>query len=177
MRLFAWNMTDGTVHIHEARCGHRRPQKTGRPPLQQEQVEFGKVDWGSKESFCFDYWNNGILEEYEREHGEFSFDIWQNMEWKPCTDSLQDNEPLEVEPEPAKPRTKTKSTTPRVSGHRGYLTKPIPLDMMKYSRWLEENFSDTFPNGVDPRTVMIAVRTYKYFQPSDFNRQGRAAAK
>jgi hypothetical protein len=176
MKLFAWRMSDGTVHIHKDKCGHRRPQKTGRPPLQQDQVEFGKVDWQSKEAFCFDYWSGGILEEYEREHGEFSFDIWQGMEWKPCTDSLQDNEPLEVEPEPAKPKG-TKTKTPSLKGHRGCLTKPIPDDMLRYSRWLEENFSDTFPDGVDPRTVLIAVRTYRYFQPTDFNRQGRAEAK
>jgi hypothetical protein len=171
MRLFAWNISDGTVHIHEYRCGHRKPQN-------QEKIEFGRVDWGSKEAFCFDYWNNGILEEYEREHGEFSFDIWQGMEWKPCTDSLQDNEPLEVEPEPKPTKPRSNGTkTPRLKGHRGYLTKPIPADMMRYSRWLEENFSDTFPDGVDSRTVLIAVRTYRYFQASDFNRQGRAAAK
>jgi hypothetical protein len=169
MRLFAWRMSDGTVHIHESRCGHRKPQK-------QEKVEFGRVDWNSKEAYCFDFWSGGILEEYEREHGEFSFDIWQGMEWKPCTDDLQDNEPLEIEPAPAKPKSKA-AKTPAVRGHKAYATKPIPVDMLRYAAWIEENFSDTFPNGVDPRTVLIAVRTYRHFQPTDFNRQGRAAAK
>lgn len=180
MYLKAWNMSDGNVHIHEARCKHRRPTRTGNPPFMQEQVEFGKTDWPSKEAFCFDYWNNGILEEYEHEHGEGSFDIWQCMEWKPCTDSLQDNEPLEVEEEEvSKPKSgsnghgKAKGAKtpkpPRQTGHRAYLTKPIPSDMLAYARWIEEEFADTFPDGVDARKVYIALRAYGAFQKSDIS--------
>ena len=178
MFLKAWNMSDGTVHIHEARCGHRRPQKTGRPPWQQEQVEFGKVDWTSKEAFCFDYWNNGILEEYEREHGELSFDIWQGMEWKPCTDDLQDNEPVEAEPEPeprrGKAGGKARAKTPRQTGHRSYLTKPVPQAMLDYTAWLEREYADLYPNGLDPRLVMVSLRGYSYFQRSDLSYKGRS---
>jgi len=173
MYLKAWNMSDGTVHIHEARCQHRRPQKTGRPPFAQEQVEHGKVDWSSKEAFCFDYWNNGILQEYEAEHGENSFDIWQGMEWKPCTDSLQDNEPLEEpepnpKPAPAKPRSKGTSTrAEHGTGHIAWATKPIPADLVDYTEWLEENFPEV--GDIDPRIVAIAVRTYRFFQKSNLS--------
>jgi hypothetical protein len=179
MFLKAWNLSSGEVEIHAADCADtKRIRSRRKSPFPQDQVEFGKTDWSSKEAFCFDYWNNGILEEYEAEHGEYSFDIWQCMEFKPCTDSLQDNEPLEVEPEPApKPARRggsTKSTTPRATGYRAWATKPIPEDMLGFTLWIEQEFPDTFPDGIDPRTVAIALRTYRFFQRSDMSYKGRS---
>jgi hypothetical protein len=85
MKLNAWNMSDGTVHIHAAGCNHKPGSGRGGPQ-RQDQVEFGKVNWTSQEAFGFDYWNNGILEENEADSGPGSFDVFQDMEFKPCVD-------------------------------------------------------------------------------------------
>ena len=68
------------------------------------------MDWPTKYAFMYDYWNNGILEEHEAEHGEGSFDVAAEMDWKPCTSELpygtrshlMNEEEAETEPEPVK---------------------------------------------------------------------------
>jgi len=183
MKLNAWNMTDGTVAIHEATCKHRKPAKSGgKGPWQQDQVEFGRdpdaTDWTSKEAFAFDYWNNGILEEYEGEHGEGSFEVFQGMDFKPCCDELPTNEP---EPEPEK-KGKSKSKAPkepRVIGHRAWATKAITPAMVKFTQWIAREYPEL---EVDPddedtmRLVMIASKAYGFFQSSDLNKPAEAAA-
>jgi len=180
MYLKAWNLSSGEVEIHAADCADTQRIKSRRKsPFPQDQVEFGKTDWSSKEAFCFDYWNNGILEEYEAEHGELSFDIWQCMDFKPCCDPLQDNEPLDEpdpKPAPAKPRGKGNKGVRVTSGHIGYATKAIPQDMLDYAEWIHQSFPELYPtlSSVDPRTVMIAIRTYRYFQRSGMSYKGRS---
>jgi hypothetical protein len=111
MKLIAFNVSDGTVEIHEATCADikRGDRKRGSHQRsahwRSDQVEFGKIDWPTKYDFCFDYWNNGILEEHEAENGPGSFDVWQGMDFKPCCNALPHDalvgsgEPI---PEPAK---------------------------------------------------------------------------
>jgi hypothetical protein len=91
MRLNAWNMSSGTVEIHAAGCSHN-PESGRSKYAKQSQVEFGKADWTSKYAFAHDYWNNGILDEYEAENGEGTFDVMQEMDFKPCTKALPDTE-------------------------------------------------------------------------------------
>src|ERR1700761_5196569 len=79
MKLLAWNMSSGMVEIHKAGCSHNPNSGRGRY-AKQEQVEFGETAWTSQEAFGRDYWNNGILEEHEAEHGEGSFDVLQEMD-------------------------------------------------------------------------------------------------
>jgi hypothetical protein len=92
MRLNAWNMSSGTVEIHAAGCSHN-PESGRSKYAKQSQVEFGKADWTSKYAFAHDYWNNGILDEYEAENGEGTFDVMQEMDFKPCTKTLPDTDP------------------------------------------------------------------------------------
>lgn len=107
MKLIAFNVSDGTVEIHEATCADvkRGDRKRGSHQRsahwRSDQVEFGKIDWPTKYAFMYDYWNNGILDEYEDENGPGSFDVWQEMDWKPCTSELPTRE-TETAPEPAK---------------------------------------------------------------------------
>lgn len=99
MKLIAFNVSDGSVEIHKAGCADikRGDRKRGSHQRsahwRSDQVEFGKVDWPAKYDFCFDYWNNGILEEHEAENGPGSFDVWQGMEFRPCCDALPDGGP------------------------------------------------------------------------------------
>ena len=87
MKLEAFNVSDGTVEIHKAGCADIKRNNKGSY-RRSDKVEFGKVDWPTKYAFMYDYWNNGILEEYEAEHGEGSFDVAAEMDWKPCTSEL-----------------------------------------------------------------------------------------
>ena len=73
MKLIAFNVSDGTVEIHKAGCADIKRNNKGSY-RRSDQVEFGKVDWPTKYAFMYDYWNNGILEEHEAEHGEGSFE-------------------------------------------------------------------------------------------------------
>jgi hypothetical protein len=164
MFLKAWNMSDGTVVIHEATCKHRKPSRTGRPPQMQDQVDDGSQEWLSKEAYGFDYWNNGILEEYEAEHGKGSFDVFQSMDFKPCCDEL----PLH-EPKLGKKKGKKAAAEPRVTGHRQWAAKPVPRAMLQFSTWIEREFPDVVGKNVDPRLVMIASKAYGHFQKSDLN--------
>jgi hypothetical protein len=161
MFLKAWNMSDGTVTIHEAHCKHRKPSAKTKPAA-QEMVDDGTQEWMSKEAYCFDYWNNGILEEYEAEHGKGSYDVFQGMDFKPCCDELPEHEPK---------KTKSgKAASTRVIGHRQWATKPIPRAMLQFTEWIEREFADVFGENVDPRLVMIASKAYGFFQKSDLNR-------
>lgn len=107
MKLIAFNVSDGTVEIHEATCADvkRGDRKRGSHQRsahwRSDQVEFGKIDWPTKYDFCHDYWDNGILSEHEAENGEGSFDVWQGMDFKPCCNALP-----EGGKEVAKPKTK-----------------------------------------------------------------------
>jgi hypothetical protein len=76
-------MSDGSVEIHKVGCSHR-PGSGRNAHYRQDQVEFGQTDWDSKFAFAYDYWNNGILDEYEAENGVGSFDVFQEMNFKPC---------------------------------------------------------------------------------------------
>jgi hypothetical protein len=87
MRLNAWNMSDGTVQVHKAGCNHK-PGSGRNAHYQQDQVEFSQIDWPTKYAFAHDYWDNGILEESEHELGIGSFDVFAEMDFKPCTKSL-----------------------------------------------------------------------------------------
>jgi hypothetical protein len=84
-------MSDGTVAIHKLGCQHRAGSRPGGP-FRQDQVEFGKTDWTSAHAFAYDYWNNGILDEYEDEHGKGSFDVFVEMDFAPCTKTLPRND-------------------------------------------------------------------------------------
>lgn len=87
MKLNAWNMSNGEVEIHAVGCSHK--PGSGRSKSQfQDQVEFGQIDYPTKFDFAHDYWDNGILEESEAENGVGSFDVFAEMDFKPCTKSL-----------------------------------------------------------------------------------------
>jgi len=110
MKLIAFNTSSGEVEIHKAGCADiKRMNKTRQGHWRSDQVEFGQTDWASKYEFAYDYWNNGILEEYEADHGEGSFDVMAEMNFQPCTRELPDggtDEPGSYEehlsdPEPA----------------------------------------------------------------------------
>jgi hypothetical protein len=168
MYLLGWNMSDGNVVIHRKGCSHRKPNRSGtKGPIAQDQIEMGEQDWLSKEAFCYDYWNNGILGEYEAENGEGSFDVFQSMEFKNCCDELPLNEP-----KPVKGAKGKKSSTPRVIGHRAWATKPITPAMVGFTAWIAREYPDL---EIDPdsdndmRIVMIASKAYSYFQSSDMN--------
>jgi len=89
MKLIAFNMSSGEVEIHKAGCADIKKIRTRRkPPWAQDQVEFGETDWTSKYDFAHDYWDNGILSEWEAENPGEKFDVFQEMDFKPCTSSL-----------------------------------------------------------------------------------------
>jgi hypothetical protein len=169
-------MSDGTVVIHRKGCSHRKPNKnrqTGKPPFAQDQIEFGNDEFLSKEAFCFDYWNNGILQEYEAEHGEGTFDVFQSMNFSNCCDDLPLNEP---KPEPVKGK-KGKAKSERVTGYRAWATKPITSAMVGFTAWIAEAYPEL---DVDPdseremRLVMIASKAYNYYQSSPENKERNA---
>ena len=94
MKLIAFNTSSGEVEIHKAGCADiKRMNKTRKGHWRSDQVEFGQTDWASKYEFAYDYWNNGILEEYEAEHGEGSFDVMAEMDFQPCTRALPEHKP------------------------------------------------------------------------------------
>jgi len=113
MKLNAWNMSDGTVQIHKVGCAHKAGSGASAGKV-QDKVEHGETDWSSKFEFAHDYWNNGILDEHEAEYGVGSFDVFAEMDFKPCTKSL----PVKIEEEtvvavkPVKPATKTPAAKP-----------------------------------------------------------------
>jgi hypothetical protein len=57
----------------------------------------------------------------------------------------------------------------RVTGHRSYATKEITPAMIRFTEWIEREYADLFPKGVDARLVMIASKAYGHFQSSDLN--------
>lgn len=87
MKLIAFNVSDGTVEIHKAGCADIKRGNKGRF-RRSDQVEFGTTDWPTQYAFAYDYWDNGILAENEAENGEGSFDVFQEMDFKPCCDAL-----------------------------------------------------------------------------------------
>jgi len=92
MKLNAWNMSDGTVEIHRHGCQHKPGRKGTKSPFYQDQVEFHETDWATKYDFCHDYWDNGILDEYESEYGH-PMDVFVEMNFKPCTKDLPEGGP------------------------------------------------------------------------------------
>jgi hypothetical protein len=112
MKLIAFNVSDGTVEIHKAGCAdikrndRRRGSHQRSAHWRSDQVEFGKIDWPTQYAFAHDYWDNGILAENEAENGVGSFDVFQEMDFKPCCNALPVGGPAETTPEPAKPKTK-----------------------------------------------------------------------
>lgn len=102
-KLNAWNMSDGTVQVHAVGCQHK-PGSGKSKAVQQDQVEFGKAEWFSQEDFARDYWDNGILAEYEADNGEGSFDVFAEMDFKPCvtiptaTNNQKENEMSATDP-------------------------------------------------------------------------------
>ena len=68
------------------------------------------------------------------------------------------------------PKAEATPKPERVTGHRAYVDKPIPDAMVKFTAWIEREFSDLYPDGVDPRLVTIASKAYRFFQVSDLNR-------
>jgi hypothetical protein len=181
MFLLGWNMSDGNVVIHRKGCTHRKPsptRQTGKPPFAQDQIEFGEQEYLSKEAFAYDYWNNGILQEYEAEHGEGTFDVFQGMNFQNCCDDLQLNEP---EPEPVKGKKgKAKPKSERVTGYRAWATKPITSAMVGFTAWIAEAYPelDVDPNSDrEMRLVMIASKAYGFYQGSLENKARNAALR
>ena len=142
MYLNAWNMSSGEVEIHKAGCSHHLT--TGRRSgatqnIAQDQVEFGKVDWATKYDFAHDYWDNGILEENEAENGPGSFDVFQEMDFKPCTKVLPVGGP-EVAPAPVKPAKKTSAARKAATGRRtpdlrDEAAKALTANETEYVEW------------------------------------------
>lgn len=131
MHLVAWNMSDGTVAIHKAGCQHRPGSSRRSHASQQDQVEFGKVDWASQYEFCYDYWNNGILEEHEAENGVGSFDVFQEMDFAPCTKGLPERADLvpmeDTEMTENKAKASKPAGAPRGKATGGSPAKSAPL--------------------------------------------------
>jgi hypothetical protein len=164
MYLLAWNVNSDIV-IHRKGCTHRKPKGP------YDQVEFGEQDYLSKEAFAYDYWNNGILAEYESEHGKGTFDIWQGMDFKNCTDDLQENEPKPDSP------AKGKAKSTRVTGAQQWATKPITSAMVGFTAWIAANYPalEVDPKSDrDMRLVMIASKAYGYYQASEENKARNA---
>lgn len=109
-RLNAWNMSDGSVEIHAVGCSHKPGSGRNAKARFQDQVEFGKTEWTSQFAFAHDYWDNGILEEHEAENGVGSFDVFVEMEFKPCV-KLPRNPVVDGNDKPAKAKTATRSTS------------------------------------------------------------------
>lgn len=137
MKLNAWNMSDGTVEIHAVGCNHRpnsRTRRTGH--FQQDQVEFGKTDWASQYDFAHDYWDNGILEEHEAENGVGSFDVMQEMEFKPCV-TIPVGGPAPAASEPTGKRSTNQELArwlvDLVAANAGERT---PAEQQKLANWL-----------------------------------------
>jgi hypothetical protein len=151
MRLVAWNMSSGTVEIHAAGCSHN--PDSGRSKFRtQDQVEFGEIDWLTKYDFAYDYWDNGILEEYEAEpgNGPGSFDVWVEMDFKPCTKSFPVGGPDEIAVD--KPAEALDSC----------LESPVKITkrMREYHAWLEAKTG----RKLDIETVVLAGALRAEFQ-------------
>jgi hypothetical protein len=56
------------------------------------------------------------------------------------------------------------------AGYRAYATKEVPRAMVQFTEWINREFADLYPEGVDSRLVTIASKAYKAFQSSDLNR-------
>jgi hypothetical protein len=66
-------------------------------------------------------------------------------------------------PKPVAPKVE------RVTGHRSYATKEITPAMIRFTEWINREYADLYPKGVDARLVMIASKAYGFFQASDLN--------
>jgi hypothetical protein len=53
--------------------------------------------------------------------------------------------------------------------YRAYATKEISPACVQYAKWLNREFADLYPDGVDARLLMIATRAYRWFQQSDLS--------
>jgi hypothetical protein len=155
MFLKAWKMSDDTVTIHDPKCGHRKPARTGRNAY-TEIVADGKSEYLSKEAFAVEYWQ---LQELQ------VLDPFQGLNFMPCCDELQVREPK---------KAKAKAATPRVTGHRQWANKPVPQAMLQFSQWIAREFPEIAQ--IDPRLVMIASKAYGAFQKSDMRVRDDTAA-
>jgi len=148
MKLIAWNMSDGMVEIHKAGCNHRKSTRNAKGRSRQDQVEFGRTDWASQYDFAHDYWDNGILDEYEMEYGEGSFDVFQEMDFMPCTKGL--------------PRHEYAAEVAAETPLAAYAGKEITETIREYAAWLTEQTG----YEVDLRTVALAGTLRDKFQKS-----------
>jgi hypothetical protein len=157
MLLKAWDMSDGTTVIHMATCKHRKPMKTGKPPLAVELVADGKQDFLSKEAFATDYWAGADSKPKDG-------NVFDGMDFKPCVDELP-----EREPKPAKGTKKAAAAKePRVLGHKAYATKELPRAMRQFSDWIAREYPEMGKiTDRDKRLIMIASKAYTFFQKSD----------
>jgi hypothetical protein len=80
----------------------------------------------------------------------------------------EQSEALAKELEKSKPAAKAPKPE-RVTGHRAWATKEVTPAMVKFSRWIEREYPELFPKGIDDRLVMIASKAYGYFQSSDMS--------
>jgi hypothetical protein len=158
MFLKAWKMSDDTVVIHDPKCGHRKPAKSGRGLTYTAVVADGKSEYLSKEAFAKDYWKAQELT---------VLDPFQGLSFMPCCDEL----PVQ-EPQPAK-RAKGKTpTAPRVTGHKQWSSKAITPVMAGFTAWIAREFPELKVKADDEkmiRLVTIASKAYNFYQKSDLN--------
>lgn len=139
--LNAWNMSDGTVQIHAAGCSHH-PNSGRKNARQQDQVEFGSIAYPSQFQFAYSYWNNGILEEHEAEYGKGSFDVFQEMDFKPCVTIpvwTDEDKAFEVARNGTPAKVNARSTTQSANAKRA-LARKMLLDA------IDSKINDVFPS-------------------------------
>jgi len=157
MFLMAWRVSDSVI-IHRKGCSHRKPREA-------DQIEMGQFDWTSKEAFASDHWSD-INNDHKDEEG-FKPYLWEEMDFKNCTDDLP-----EYEPQPAQKGKAKANGTKRVTGAQQWAAKPIPRAMVQFTQWIAREYPGL---EIDPsddatmRIVMIASKAYGYFQSSDLN--------
>lgn len=174
MLLNAWNMSNGNVEIHAAGCNHKPGSRTRRTGVQQQdQVEFGKVDWPTRTAFCYDYWNNGILDEHEAEHGPGSFDVLQCMDFAPCTKALPWGSRDNMEEDKVADSTigKPVGSVPAPSAH--LKSNALPGGLCRCTCGNKVGRGSTFKQGHDARWIsdMVQLVANKKLSRKDAARQ------
>jgi hypothetical protein len=166
-KLNAWNMSDGSVQVHAVGCSHK-PGSGKSKAQHQEQVEFGQIAWLSQHAFAHDYWDNGILDEHEAEHGAGSFDVFVEMDFKPCVTipKYSDQEVTEMADakadkatKPAKPAKDLPGKAPNeVPPPRSSKSKALPGGKCRCGCGAEVGRTSTFAQGHDARFVSKLVQ-------------------